>query len=76
MIIDIFYWIFISLALLCAFSNLFLTFYLKYLDYLDKDKIINNCKYDKWCKFHNIAQSLTGVLISICALLLIVKKFI
>jgi hypothetical protein len=70
MIIDIFYGIFASLALLCALANLFLTFY------LEKDKVINNHKYDKWYKFHIIIQRLAWVLISICALLLIIKKFI
>ena len=70
MIINILYWIFAILALLCALTNLFL------IDYLNKDMIINNHKYDKWYNFHSIIQKLTWVFIVICALLLITKKFI
>lgn len=70
MIIDIFYCVFASLALLCAFGSLFLSFY------LNNDKIINDCKYDKWYKFHIIIQSLVWVFLIICTLLLITKKFI
>lgn len=70
MIIDIFYWIFAIPALLCTLANLFLSFY------LNKDAIVNNPKYDKWYKFHNIIQILVWVFIIICTLLLLVKNFI
>lgn len=70
MIIDIFYWIFVIPALLCALVNLFLSFY------LSKDEIVNNPKYDKWYEFHNIIQILLWVVMIICALLLLVKNHI
>ena len=41
-LINILYWIFAILALLCALTNLFL------IEYLNNDMIINNHKYDKW----------------------------
>jgi hypothetical protein len=70
MIIDIFYWISATLSLLGSIIVLFLNFYLY------EDKIINNRKYDKWYKFHNIVQILAWVFFIICASLLVVKKFI
>ena len=70
MIIDILYWIFVILALLCTLANLFLSFY------LNKDVVANNHKYDKWYEFHNITYILVWVFIIICALLLLVKNFI
>ena len=70
MMIDIFYWISAALSLLGSVIVLFLNFYLY------EDKIINNHKYDKWYKFHNIVQILAWVFFIICASLLVVKEFI